>query len=95
MSELLCVFDVGTTGARTIIFDINGKEIIRVYEEYPIEKQPVGISEQNPIMWWNTVKNTCNTAVKNINPDDIIGICASFQRATAGLIDKNGEERSN
>ena len=27
MSELLVVFDVGTTGSRTIIIDINGKEI--------------------------------------------------------------------
>jgi xylulokinase len=91
MSELLCVFDVGTTGSRTIIFDINGKEIVRAYEEYPIEKQPVGISEQNPIIWWNAVKNTCNIAIKKVNLDDIIGICASFQRATAGLIDKNGD----
>jgi xylulokinase len=91
MSDLLIVFDVGTTGSRTIIFDINGKEIVRAYEEYPIEKQPVGISEQNPIIWWNAVKNTCNIAVKNVNPEDIIGICASFQRATAGLIDKNGD----
>ncbi|TFG28809.1 MAG: hypothetical protein EU532_04485 [Promethearchaeota archaeon] len=91
MSELLCVFDVGTTGSRTIIFDINGKEIVRAYEEYPLEKQPVGISEQNPIIWWNAVKNTCKLAVKKVNPNDVIGICASFQRATAGLIDKNGE----
>jgi len=91
MSDLIVVFDVGTTGSRTIIFDINGKEIIRAYEEYPLEKQPVGISEQNPIIWWNAVKSTCNLAVKNVNPDDIIGICASFQRATAGLIDKDGK----
>ncbi len=91
MSELMLVFDVGTTGSRTIIFDINGNEIARAYEEYPLEKQPVGISEQNPIIWWNAVKNTCNIAVKKVNLDNIIGISGSFQRATAGLIDKNGE----
>jgi xylulokinase len=91
MSDLIVVFDVGTTGSRTIIFDINGKEIVRAYEEYPLKKQPVGISEQDPMIWWNAVKKTCNIAVKNVNLEDIIGICASFQRATAGLIDKNGE----
>ncbi len=91
MSDLIVVFDSGTTGTRTVIFDINGKEIARAYEEYTLEKQPVGISEQDPMIWWNAVKSTCNTAVKNINSDDVIGICASFQRATAGLIDKNGE----
>jgi xylulokinase len=90
MSNLLCVFDVGTTGARTIIFDINGKEIARAYEEYPDLKQPVGISEQDPIIWWNAIKNTCNKVVKKVNIADIIGISASFARLTASIIDKNG-----
>jgi len=91
MSNLICVFDVGTTGARTIIFDINGKVVSKAYEEYPIVKQPTGISEQDPIIWWNGVKNTCNRAIKSINPDDIIGISASFHRATSTIVDKNGE----
>ncbi|MFW9898274.1 MAG: FGGY-family carbohydrate kinase [Candidatus Thorarchaeota archaeon] len=91
MSDLLCVFDCGTTGTRTIIFDINGKEIARSYEEYPVVKQPVGISEQDPIIWWNAIKNTCNKVVKKINIDNVIGICADFHRATATIIDKNGE----
>ena len=50
MSELACVFDVGTTGARTFIFDINGKLVAKSYEEYTISKQPKGISEQNPLI---------------------------------------------
>jgi xylulokinase len=91
MSDLLCVFDCGTTGTRTIIFDINGKEIARAYEEYPLEKQPVGISEQDPIIWWNAIKKTCNIVVKKVNVNDIIGISASFHRATASIINKNGE----
>jgi len=93
MSDLICVFDVGTTGARTIIFDINGKEIARAYEEYPVVEQPVGISEQDPIIWWNAVKKTCNKIIKSgvIDPNDIIGISAAFQRATTTIIDINGE----
>jgi xylulokinase len=90
MSDLICVFDVGTTGTRTIIFDSEGKEIIRIYEEYVIPNQPVGISEQDPEVWWNSIKNTAKKATKSgkFNPDDIIGICASFSRATVTLIDK-------
>lgn len=93
MSEYMCVFDVGTTGARTIIFDIYGREIIRTYEEYPVIKQPVGISEQDPLIWWNAIKNTCNKAVKSglFNPNDIIGIAATFHRLTTILVDKDGE----
>jgi len=90
MSDLICVFDVGTTGTRTIIFDINGKEIVKTYEEYPVFEQPVGISEQNPEIWWNAIKNTCNRAIKKVNSADIIGISASFLRNTATVIDKDG-----
>lgn len=93
MSDLICVFDVGSTGARTIIFDINGREITKAYEEYPVIKQPVGISEQDPLIWWNSIRNTCNEAVKSsfINPNDIIGIATTFHRLTTIIIDKNGE----
>ena len=56
MSDLACVFDVGTTGARTFIFDINGKPIANSYEEYAITRQPYGISEQDPSIWWNAIK---------------------------------------
>ena len=91
MSELLVVFDVGTTGSRTIIFDINGKEITSAYEEYPVVKQPFGIAEQDPMIWWNAVKKTCNIAVKKVNPDDIIGITGGILRVNATIIDKNGE----
>ena len=67
MSDLICVFDVGTTGTRTIAFDIDGKEISKAYEAYPVVKQPIGISEQDPIIWWNTIRNTCNKVVRTIN----------------------------
>lgn len=78
MSDLICVFDVGTTGARTVVFDINGKEIARDYEEYKIPKQPVGISEQDPIIWWNAIKKTCNSITRKVNVKDIVGISAAF-----------------
>ncbi|MHA1270929.1 MAG: FGGY-family carbohydrate kinase [Candidatus Helarchaeota archaeon] len=92
MSDLICVFDVGTTGARTIIFDINGKIISKSYQEYPIEKQPTGISEQNPAIWWNAIKNTCNQVVKQgkFDLNDVVGISAAFHRCTITLITKEG-----
>jgi len=90
MSDLICVFDVGTTGARTVIFDINGKEIARAYEEYPFVKQPVGISEQDPAIWWNAIKNTCKSVSQKVNVKDIVGISSAFLRQTITLIDEKG-----
>jgi xylulokinase len=93
MSDLICVFDVGTTGTRTIIFDAEGKEICKAYEEYVIPEQPVGISEQDPQIWWNAIKRTCNKVVNSgkFNPKDIVGISAAFSRANVTIISKNGE----
>lgn len=93
MSEKICVFDVGTTGTRSVVFDLNGKEIAKAYEEYVIPSQPVGISEQNPQVWWNAIRNTTNKIVKSgkFNPDDIVGISGSFARGTTALINKNRE----
>ncbi len=91
MTDLICIFDCGTTGTRTIIFDLNGKEISRAYEEYQIPPQPVGISEQDPKIWWNAIKNTCNLAIKKVNPEDVIGICADFHRATCTIMDNKAE----
>jgi xylulokinase len=91
LSELLVVFDVGTTGSRTIIFDINGKKISSAYEEYPVVKQPVGISEQDPKVWWNATKNTCKKVVKQININDVIGITGGILRVNATIMDKSGE----
>lgn len=91
MSELICVFDVGTTGARTIIINGSGKVISKSYEEYPIVEQPTGISEQDPQIWWNAIKNTCNRAVKTINVNDIIGISSTFLRGTITIVDKEGK----
>ena len=89
----MCVFDVGTTGTRTNLFDINGKVISHAYEEYPVVKQPVGISEQDPAIWWNAIKRTCNSVVNSgkFNSEDIIGISAAFSRGTVTIISKNGE----
>ena len=91
MSELICVFDVGTTGARTIIFDVNGRVITKAYEEFPLVEQPVGISEQDPIIWWNATKNTCKQATKQVNRDDIVGICASILRTNTTIMNEFGE----
>ncbi|TFG05881.1 MAG: hypothetical protein EU536_00625 [Promethearchaeota archaeon] len=91
MSEKLLVFDVGTTGARTIAYDLTGHEIIKIYEEFKIERQAPGISEQDPQIWWASVKKTSNQVSKKIDLNEIIGICFSFHRATTTIIDKDGK----
>ncbi|MFW9895347.1 MAG: FGGY family carbohydrate kinase, partial [Candidatus Thorarchaeota archaeon] len=74
-----------------MIFDINGKVMARDYEEYHIPKQKVGISEHDPTIWWNAIKNTCKTITKKVNVNDIIGISATFLRQTVTFLDRKGD----
>ncbi|TFF87121.1 MAG: hypothetical protein EU549_05380, partial [Promethearchaeota archaeon] len=41
--------------------------------------------------WWNSIRNTCNKVTKSnkINIDDIVGVAATFHRATTTIIDKD------
>jgi len=88
MTNNLLVFDVGTTGARSVLYDMQGKELFKSYEEYRI---PTGTYEQDPLIWWNAIKNTCNQVAKKTDPADIIGICITTQRGTVTLVDRNGK----
>lgn len=82
---------MGTTGARTIIFDKEGNICKKAYQEYPVPKQPVGISEQDPEIWWNAIKKTCNIVMKKEKPQEIVGICGSFARETTSIVNKEGK----
>jgi len=43
------------------------------------------------LIWWNAIKRTCNTAVKKVNINDIIGIAVTHQRQTVTFLDKEGK----
>ncbi|MHA1264172.1 MAG: FGGY-family carbohydrate kinase [Candidatus Helarchaeota archaeon] len=90
MSGSILIFDIGTTGARTVVYDITGNEITKFYQEYKLERQPPGISEHDPAIWWTAVKMTSNQIRKKVNLDDLIGVCFAFHRATTTIIDKEG-----
>ncbi|MHA1145133.1 MAG: FGGY-family carbohydrate kinase [Candidatus Helarchaeota archaeon] len=89
--NFICIFDVGTTGARTIIFSETGKIVSKAHYEYPITKQPPGVYEQDPKIWIEGIKQTSKTALKNVDKDNILGISACFHRATTTFVDKTGE----
>ncbi|NHI91581.1 MAG: hypothetical protein EAX96_03690 [Candidatus Lokiarchaeota archaeon] len=89
MSGTLLIFDVGTTGARSILFDDNGKMLEKSYVEY-IQERKLGISEQDPNMWWNAIKISSNDLSKKIGDlSDILGICVTTHRASTSFVDKD------
>ncbi len=85
--------DVGTSGTKSIIFDINGKIISKAYVEYPLITPKTGWIEQDPEIWWDatikTIKNAIEKASIKTNEIDCIGL--SGHTNTPSFIDKNGK----
>jgi sugar (pentulose or hexulose) kinase len=95
MSEkghLIAVIDVGTTGARSAIFDPQGALKGISYREFPEKRQPPGVSEQDPPMWWNNAALTMKELLRSskIAPKEIAALSVSSQRATIVPVDKDG-----
>lgn len=87
------VFDVGTTAAKTIIFDAYGFIVGKTYQEYPTETPSPGIVEQNPEDWWMAIKASAKKALDSSKIDlkAVAGIGVTTQRATVAPVDKNAE----
>jgi xylulokinase len=88
----LAVIDVGTTGARSAIFDPQGNLKAISYRKYPEEKQRPGVLEQDPSMWWSNASSTMKEALKkgSIPLKEIAAMSVSNQRATTIPVDRDG-----
>lgn len=97
MPELIAAIDVGTTGARTIIFNINGNIRANAYQEYPILTPKPGWVEQDANRWWQAVVTTTKKALKSkgVNAKDIAVITVTNQRETVVPVDKTGKALHN
>ena len=90
--DYVAVIDAGTTGLRTMIFDLKGREIGRDYQEYESSFPKPSWVEQDANDWWNAVKETSKNVFKisKVNPASILGICVTNQRETIVPVDENG-----
>ena len=53
--RLLAGVDVGTSGAKCIIADEDGRVLASSTQEYPLSTPKPGWAEQNPEAWWQGV----------------------------------------
>ncbi len=97
LNKYVAALDVGTTGTRTIIFDLNGIEIARDYKEWEsIFPSPVMV-EQKATVWWNAVHETIVNAIKKakIDKEEIISVAITNQRETIVPVDVQGNPLHN
>lgn len=84
--------DVGTTGAKAMVLDFNGKIISSGYREYPCSYPNKGWVEQEGSTLMAQSFEACKEAVEKsgIDSKDIVGVGFSVQRATFGFINEQG-----
>ena len=49
--------DIGTSGTKTVLFDIEGNMVSSALKEYPMYQPNIGWAEQNPEDWWDATYN--------------------------------------
>lgn len=93
MAKYVAGIDAGTTGLKTIIFDLKGQALGKAYREYPVSTPNVGWVEQDVYHLWNALCYTVREAIKDagVDPKEIGSVGISSQRGTFFAIDENWE----
>ena len=91
--EYLLGVDLGTSGTKTVLFDVNGKAIASATVEYPLYQPRNGWAEQNADDWWEAAKSTIQTVLRDSGVDagDVKGLGISGQMHGLVLLDENGK----
>lgn len=95
MKKYVISYDIGTTGVKTCLFEIENeiKLISAAMEGYQLYILPGGGAEQDPEEWWAAL---CHTTTKvfsqcDIKPKQIEGISFCSQMQGLVLVDKEGK----
>lgn len=92
MAKCLAGVDVGTTGARCVIFDLQGQVISSGYREYGAIYLKPGWVDQDLAAMIPLTMDACKeaTSKSGINPDEIAAIGFSTQRSVTVPVAKDG-----
>lgn len=89
--EYLLGVDLGTSGTKTVLFDVDGNVIASKTVEYPMYQEKNGWAEQDPLDWWNAAVETIRAVVTESGVDnaDIKGLGISGQMHGLVMLDKD------
>ncbi|MDA3925136.1 MAG: FGGY family carbohydrate kinase [Kiritimatiellae bacterium] len=89
MSGYLMGIDIGTTGVNAMLFDTKGNAFGGGYREYPSVYPAEHQVEQDAGLILESAFEVCRLALQEsgINPDEILAVSMTSQRATFGLLD--------
>jgi xylulokinase len=93
MKELLLAYDIGTTGAKAVLFRKDASIVGSIYKQYQTYYPKPGWVEQSPLDWWNAIVEATRDLIQKtgINPNEIAGISFSGQMMGQIPVNKKGE----
>lgn len=91
--QYIIAHDVGTSGSKAVLTDLNGNIYASDSEKYNIYYPCTNWVEQEPEDYWNAITKTTKNVLKKagIKPEEVIGMAYSTQVLTIIPINKNGE----
>lgn len=88
-------FDLGTTGCKGILVDSEGFLVDKMTAKYPSITLKGGYLEQDPLIWWESVKDVSVHLLKKIDLNDLVGLGFCGTMAAALPVDKLGNPLRN
>lgn len=84
--------DLGTSGTKTVLFNVQGQAVASAAAEYPLYQPRNGWAEQDADDWWRAAEETVRSVLEQsrVNPEDIKGLGISGQMHGLVLTDEHG-----
>ena len=91
MGNFLIGCDVGTSGAKSVLIDDEGKVYANEYIEYPLITPRPGWAEQDPEWYWNAVADTIKVCINKsgVETSEIRGVSISALSPACIMVDKD------
>ncbi len=86
MAKYIIAYDVGTSGTKAVLVDVEGKVCGKYIVPYQTSYPSPGRAEQNPEDWWRAVTQSTRKllAEKSVSPGDIL--CITFSTQMLGIV---------
>ena len=91
MDYLLGV-DLGTTGCKTVLFDLTGNPVASSYADYPLYALGADMVEQDPNDWWKATCTNIRQTLRQakVSPRDVVAVGCDGQFPDLVMVDKMG-----
>lgn len=88
--------DVGTTGTKALLINVNGNVAASGYQGYELITGKGGVVEQDANEWWKAVVFATRQAIKDVtDKSQIVALSLSTQGASSLLVDENNVPLGN